>query len=101
MWSPRSKSRKGQINFAQPLKLYLKILIHLFFQFQVNIEPLSGKELVECSHLQVLNGDGKRLINSDKISGAVNSSEYSKKNKLSFLPRPLVVRKQIVFHKKS
>lgn len=50
----------------------------------------------------MLNGDGKHLINSDKISGAVNnSSEYSKTNKLSFLPRPLVVRKQIVFHKKS
>lgn len=50
----------------------------------------------------MLNGDGKHLINSDKISGAVNnSSEYIKKNKLSFLPRPLVVRKQIVFHKKS
>lgn len=50
----------------------------------------------------MLNGDGKHLINSDKISGAVNnSSEYSKKDKLSFLPRPLVVRKQIVFHKKS
>lgn len=56
---------------------------------------------MECSHLQGLNGDGKHLINSDKISGAINSSEYSKKNKLSFLPRPLVVRKQIVFHKKS
>lgn len=56
---------------------------------------------MECSHLQVLNGDGNHLINSDKISGAANnSSEYSKKKKLSFLPRPLVVRKQIVFHKK-
>lgn len=57
---------------------------------------------MECSHWQTLNGDGKHVINSDKVSSAVNnSSEYSKTNKLSFLPRPLVVRKQIVFHKKS